>query len=73
MSVLHGIAICSTCLRLEHRRRTRRLWWDDYATIVPLLTEGLNIAVLWLRFRQGSCEIHKLELFIELDSRTIFH
>ncbi|KJA17411.1 hypothetical protein HYPSUDRAFT_97038, partial [Hypholoma sublateritium FD-334 SS-4] len=49
MSLLHGIAIISTCLRVEHRRRARRLWWDDYATIIPAVIEVLNIAVLWLR------------------------
>lgn len=57
MSLLHGIAIISTCLRIEHRRRARRLWWDDYATIIPAVIEVLNIAMLWLRIthQPGEC------------------
>ncbi|KJA28286.1 hypothetical protein HYPSUDRAFT_690450 [Hypholoma sublateritium FD-334 SS-4] len=68
ISVLHGIAIFSTCLRLEHRRRTRKLWWDDYATIVPLLTEGLNISVLWLRFRYGNLSMQDKVLYSFINS-----
>ncbi|KAF9473701.1 hypothetical protein BDN70DRAFT_925034 [Pholiota conissans] len=49
MTVLHVATILTTCLRLEHRRRIRRLWWDDYAVIIPALTQLLNIAVLWIR------------------------
>ena len=56
ISILHGIATISTCLRVEHRRRARRLWWDDYATIIPAVVEVLNVAVLWLRITHNAGE-----------------
>ncbi|TFK34321.1 hypothetical protein BDQ12DRAFT_715379 [Crucibulum laeve] len=39
ISILHVIGISSSVLRVEYRRRTRRLWWDDYASIVPAAFE----------------------------------
>ncbi|PPQ91735.1 hypothetical protein CVT25_013017 [Psilocybe cyanescens] len=63
LSILHGIAIFSTCLRLETRRRTRRLWWDDYTTIIPAITDCLNIAMLWLRLRNKTMPREERALF----------
>ncbi|TFK35205.1 hypothetical protein BDQ12DRAFT_668704 [Crucibulum laeve] len=42
----------SSALRVEYRRRTRRLWWDDYASIVPAVFECFTIANIWLRLRR---------------------
>ncbi|PPQ84026.1 hypothetical protein CVT25_000572, partial [Psilocybe cyanescens] len=51
LTIFHALAIISTGLRLEHRRRTKKLWWDDLVTVVPIMLEGLNITILWLRIR----------------------
>ena len=72
ISILHGIAIISTCLRVEHRRRARRLWWDDYATIIPAVVEVLNVAVLWLRFTHRAGEHFNQWTFMPI-SRDCFY
>ncbi|TFK34325.1 hypothetical protein BDQ12DRAFT_636561, partial [Crucibulum laeve] len=51
LTILHVITALSSLLRVEHRRRTRRLWWDDYASIVPAIFVWVMIAVIWLRLR----------------------
>ncbi|KAF8999868.1 hypothetical protein BDQ17DRAFT_1246014, partial [Cyathus striatus] len=37
ITVFHGLAILSTCFRLYHRFRNRRLWWDDFWALVSML------------------------------------
>jgi hypothetical protein len=65
VSVLHIIAIGSTLFRLFYRHRTRRLWWDDYTAIIPLVMECMYLTVLWLRvFERG------LSLSIRLNYRN---
>ncbi|TFK39315.1 hypothetical protein BDQ12DRAFT_604131, partial [Crucibulum laeve] len=50
ITLLHSLAIFSTLHRLYHRYNARKLWWDDYVTLVPLLMELINVVVLWLQF-----------------------
>ncbi|TFK35215.1 hypothetical protein BDQ12DRAFT_737664 [Crucibulum laeve] len=49
VSILHLIAALSTVLRVEYRRRTRRLWWDDYASIVSAIFGCFSVAIIWFR------------------------
>ncbi|KAF8999796.1 hypothetical protein BDQ17DRAFT_733387 [Cyathus striatus] len=56
ITILHGLAILTAFLRFEYRRRTRRLWWDDHAALVPAIIEFLNIAVFWIRIRHFDAE-----------------
>ncbi|TFK35223.1 hypothetical protein BDQ12DRAFT_655729 [Crucibulum laeve] len=51
ITILHVVAALSSVIRVEHRRRARRLWWDDYASIVPGVFECFTIAIIWLRLR----------------------
>ncbi len=60
------MAFISTCLRVEHRRRARRLWWDDYATIIPAVVEVLNVAVLWLRITHRTGEYFSQWTFMQI-------
>ncbi|KAF9002138.1 hypothetical protein BDQ17DRAFT_1426098 [Cyathus striatus] len=54
VTIIHVIAILAACLRIEHRRRSRRIWWDDYASVLPALLECLNLAVQWARMHHFS-------------------
>ncbi|KAF8992184.1 hypothetical protein BDQ17DRAFT_1432598 [Cyathus striatus] len=56
VTILHVTAVATACLRINYRRRTRRLWWDDYAASVPAFTECFNAAFLWIRLRHFSDE-----------------
>ncbi|KAF8982898.1 hypothetical protein BDQ17DRAFT_1437670 [Cyathus striatus] len=40
ITILHVTAAATACLRIDYRRRTRRLWWDDYAASVPAFTNA---------------------------------
>ncbi|TFK34320.1 hypothetical protein BDQ12DRAFT_763571 [Crucibulum laeve] len=66
VTTLHVIGILSSVLRVEYRRRTRRLWWDDYASIGPAAFECVAIAIIWLRFRRYDDSEHVRQLKIAL-------
>ncbi|TFK70118.1 hypothetical protein BDN72DRAFT_942523 [Pluteus cervinus] len=48
MSILHSIAIACTIFRLWYRRQIRRLWWDDYTSIITLIMESAMFTTLWV-------------------------
>ncbi|PPQ70432.1 hypothetical protein CVT25_004304 [Psilocybe cyanescens] len=47
VTVVQAVSITSTVIRLVHRWHTRRMWWDDWATFVPLLVDCLYLAFMW--------------------------
>ncbi|TFK45009.1 hypothetical protein BDQ12DRAFT_673952 [Crucibulum laeve] len=51
VTLTHVLAISFTLVRLTHRYRTRRLWWDDYVAVVPLLADVLFCIVFWFSYR----------------------
>ncbi|KIM46677.1 hypothetical protein M413DRAFT_56398, partial [Hebeloma cylindrosporum] len=53
VTLFHLLAVGFTLLRLVYRWKTKRLWWDDYITIIPLMVDILYIILMWLRFRDG--------------------
>ncbi|KAF9002143.1 hypothetical protein BDQ17DRAFT_1542465 [Cyathus striatus] len=60
MTVAHVMAILTACLRIEYRRRSRRIWWDDYAAFVPAVTEALNAVLFLIRLRHFSDEENQI-------------
>ncbi|TFK32127.1 hypothetical protein BDQ12DRAFT_716594 [Crucibulum laeve] len=60
--VLHLIAALSSVIRVYYRHRTRRLWWDDYASIVPAVFECFTAVVIWLRLRSFDDSEHSRRL-----------
>ncbi|KAF9002136.1 hypothetical protein BDQ17DRAFT_1243536, partial [Cyathus striatus] len=54
VTILHIVAIITACLRIGYRRKSRRIWWDDYATILPALLEFCNVIGLWMRLQHFS-------------------
>ncbi|KAF8901920.1 hypothetical protein CPB84DRAFT_1846624 [Gymnopilus junonius] len=54
---LHAIAVLTTVLRLVHRFRLRKTWWDDYILFIPLV---FNLAY-WVVFCWGFCQPTGLE------------
>ena len=53
-SVFHILALVSTMLRLIHRLRTSRMWWDDYTVVLPLAMNTVNFASLWVLYEYQS-------------------
>ncbi|KAF9450526.1 hypothetical protein P691DRAFT_773868 [Macrolepiota fuliginosa MF-IS2] len=47
--ILHALAIPTCVARLFYRRRTHRLWWDDFWAFVALLWDCAMIIVISLR------------------------
>ncbi|TFK35198.1 hypothetical protein BDQ12DRAFT_321847 [Crucibulum laeve] len=66
VSILHLIAALSSVLRVEYRRRTRRLWWDDYASIVSAIFGCFSIAITWLLLGRFDDSEHSQRLKIAL-------
>ncbi|TFK32519.1 hypothetical protein BDQ12DRAFT_773016 [Crucibulum laeve] len=59
---------------IEYRRRTRRLWWDDYASIVPAIFECFKIAITWFRLRHfdESEDSRHLKITLSFMNQTCF-
>jgi len=55
-SVFHILGLVSTVLRLLHRLRTSRMWWDDYLVVFPLILDTINFASLWVLYSYQSKE-----------------
>ncbi|TFK32134.1 hypothetical protein BDQ12DRAFT_617623 [Crucibulum laeve] len=64
ITILHVVAASSSVLRFEYRRRTHRLWWDDYAAILSAVIECCPIALIWLRIRRFDDSEHSRHLKI---------
>jgi len=47
VTVIHGLAICLTSLRLYHRYKISRLWWDDCVAAVAGIIDCVVILDLW--------------------------
>ncbi|KAF9051993.1 hypothetical protein BJ165DRAFT_1524872 [Panaeolus papilionaceus] len=48
LTIFHAIAIGFTLTRLVHRWRTRKIWWDDYIVLLPLVTDIVYVVVNWI-------------------------
>ncbi|KDR75564.1 hypothetical protein GALMADRAFT_248043 [Galerina marginata CBS 339.88] len=46
-TVLQVIAIGFTFIRLVHRWRTCRMWWDDWVVLIPLIVDCLYLSLTW--------------------------
>ena len=53
VTLFHSLVIGVTILRLVHRWRSKRMWWDDYSTFIVLLVDVMYVVIMWLRFRHG--------------------
>ncbi|KAF9002137.1 hypothetical protein BDQ17DRAFT_1484314 [Cyathus striatus] len=77
MTIVHAVAIATACFRIEYRRRSRRLWWDDYAAAVPPVSECITVGVLWLRLRHFSDEedvqLRQLKINLRFTNAVSFH
>jgi len=52
-TLFHLLVVGATSLRLVHRWRTMRMWWDDYSAFIVLLVDVMYVVLMWLRFRYG--------------------
>jgi len=52
-TVFHFLVVQVTFLRLVHRWRTERMWWDDYTAFILLMLDVIYVILTWLRFRYG--------------------
>jgi len=53
VTLFHLRVVAATSLRLVHRGRTKRLWWDDYSAFIVLLVDVMFVVIMWWRFRDG--------------------
>ena len=51
LGALHAFAVGSTGLRLWDRFQNRKLWWDDYIALLPMLCDAFYSVLFYLRFR----------------------
>ncbi|KDR81176.1 hypothetical protein GALMADRAFT_241731 [Galerina marginata CBS 339.88] len=64
VTLLQAIAIASTVVRLAHRWRTDRMWWDDWTAFPPLFFDIMYVIILWLRVATIHSSRTKGEVFL---------
>ncbi|KAF9045270.1 hypothetical protein BJ165DRAFT_151005 [Panaeolus papilionaceus] len=64
LSTFHGLAFITTTLRLFHRYRVRRLWWDDFWALCALLCAIVTYSVFWIRLINGHRKALTLAIMI---------
>ncbi|PPQ91565.1 hypothetical protein CVT25_008602 [Psilocybe cyanescens] len=47
VTMVQAVSITSMIIRLVHRWRIKRMWWDDWVTFVPLLVDCLYLSFMW--------------------------
>ncbi|PPQ79201.1 hypothetical protein CVT25_002779 [Psilocybe cyanescens] len=72
VTVVQVASITSTVIRLVHRWRTRRMWWDDWVTFVPLLVDCLYLSFMW-KGAQGRSPLLKGNIFFSPLLNSIFY
>lgn len=56
ITLLHFLSLSSTVVRVGHRWRTRRAWWDDYIVIIPWCLDIIYIVTMWAKYKNhGEC------------------
>ncbi|KAF8905751.1 hypothetical protein CPB84DRAFT_1823099 [Gymnopilus junonius] len=51
ITLLHFLAFSSTLVRIGHRWRTRRAWWDDYIVVIPWCFDIIYIVTMWAKYK----------------------
>lgn len=53
LAPVHALAILACITRLVYRKRTCRLWWDDFWALVALLCECTTVVAYGIRKGAG--------------------
>ncbi|PPR00083.1 hypothetical protein CVT24_008985 [Panaeolus cyanescens] len=51
ITILHILVLMMCIVRLGHRARLKRLWWDDYILVIPLALDVVYLAYLWAKYK----------------------
>ncbi|KAF9047530.1 hypothetical protein BJ165DRAFT_1108195 [Panaeolus papilionaceus] len=52
LTIVQVLAVSTTLFRLYHRIRERRMWFDDYVIVIPLLADCIGFGVQWERMKK---------------------
>ena len=56
VTLIHVLAIWVTCLRLYHRYKISRLWWDDCVAAVAGIVDCVAVIDVWVGDARSSEE-----------------
>ncbi|KDR78337.1 hypothetical protein GALMADRAFT_224707 [Galerina marginata CBS 339.88] len=71
LAITHPIALITTVLRLAHRYRTRRLWWDDFWALIALLADTM-VWVIFMAIPMDGLEKKALSIQLLSEFGTLF-
>jgi len=71
VTLLQAVSFSATILRLFHRWRTNRLWWDDYVLLLPFVADVLLVILTWTTF--GSHRTFSPSVLLVLSSGLTCH
>ncbi|KAF9473419.1 hypothetical protein BDN70DRAFT_385383 [Pholiota conissans] len=58
VTLLHVTVIGFTCLRVHYRKRTHRLWWDDFTAALAVLIDCGYVTILWFSYSSPGSILH---------------
>lgn len=50
ITFVHCLSLSMTLIRLNHRWRTSRIWWDDYVVVIPWVFDLFSTIILWTEY-----------------------
>ncbi|PPQ83595.1 hypothetical protein CVT25_006345 [Psilocybe cyanescens] len=51
ITLVHFVSLSMTMVRIRHRWRTCRIWWDDYIVVIPWAFDCVSTILLWTKYR----------------------
>ncbi|KAF8202430.1 hypothetical protein BJ912DRAFT_944785 [Pholiota molesta] len=60
VTLLHATVIGFTFLRIHYRKRTHRLWWDDFTALLAALIDCGYVPLLWFGYGDPGSVLHSL-------------
>ncbi|KJA23503.1 hypothetical protein HYPSUDRAFT_184904 [Hypholoma sublateritium FD-334 SS-4] len=58
VTFLHATAIALTVMRLKYRKRTNRLWWDDFTVFLAVVLDCGYVITLWFPYTTSGSILH---------------
>ncbi|KDR74213.1 hypothetical protein GALMADRAFT_99217 [Galerina marginata CBS 339.88] len=51
ITLVHFLSLSSTVVRIGHRLRTSRSWWDDYVVVLPWSLDVIYVISMWAKYK----------------------
>ncbi|PPQ82422.1 hypothetical protein CVT25_008369 [Psilocybe cyanescens] len=58
ITLVHFLSLSMTIVRIRHRWRTGRIWWDDYIVVIPWAFDFISTILLWTEYKNTDISLY---------------